>query len=170
MKNTINQFLVNIGLIIFGFLSMFSGILMKVGFHGGPHGDGINPVVLGLNHHDWSLFHKVSIIVLSLLMIYHIYKHWKWYKNVLAKKLFRKNIQVLIFSVLFILVTITGLTSWSIDLLEGNRALRRTIIEFHDRSSMILSVFLILHIITRIKWYFKTYKQLRKNNSRCSEN
>ena len=170
MKNTINQFLVNIGLIIFGILSMFSGILMKVGFHGGPHGDGINPVVLGLNHHDWSLFHKVSSIVLSLLMIYHIYKHWKWYKNVLAKKLFRKNIQVLIFSVLFILVTITGLTSWGIHLFEGDRALRRTIIEFHDRSSMILSIFLILHIVTRIKWYFKTYKQLRKNNARCSEN
>lgn len=86
MKNTINQFLVNIGLIIFGILSMFSGILMKVGFHGGPHGDGINPVVLGLNHHDWSLFHKVSIIVLSLLMIYHIYKHWKWYKKCPCQK------------------------------------------------------------------------------------
>jgi hypothetical protein len=105
MEKNINRFIVNLGLFVFGIASAFSGMLIQVKYHMGNHGNiAINDSVFGINYHGWSFVHKISIVVLSLLMIYHIYQHWKWYKIVITKRLLVKNQQVLIFSLLFVLV------------------------------------------------------------------
>jgi hypothetical protein len=79
--------------------------------------------------------------------------HWKWYKTVIKKRLVAKNIQVLTLSMLFVLVAITGFIPWFIDLLKGDEILRKAFIEIHDKFAIILSVYLILHVIKRLKWF-----------------
>ena len=166
MGNNINRFIVNIGLFIFSIGTTFSGMLIQVKYHIGNHGNiAINDFVLGINYHGWSVVHKISIVVLSLLMIYHIYQHWKWYKAVIIKRLFVKNQQVLIFSLLFVLVAITGLTPCFIDLLKGDEIQRKAFIEIHDKLAIIFSIYLVLHITKRLKWYFTTFDKLKKNTA-----
>lgn len=166
MGNYINRFIVNLGLFIFGIASAFSGMLIQVMYHMGNHSNiAINDFVFGVNYYGWSVMHKISIVVLSLLMIYHIYQHWKWYKAVITKRLFAKNQQVLIFSLLFVLVAITGLTPWFIDLLKGNEIRQKAFIEIHDKIAIILLIYLVLHIIKRLKWYFTTFEKIKNKHS-----
>ncbi len=154
--------MVNLGLFIFGIASAFSGILIQVKFHMGNHGNiAINDFVFGMNYHGFTVIHKISIVALSLLMICHVYLHWKWYKVVITKRLFAKNQQVLIFSLLFILVAMTGLTPWLIDLLKGDEIQRKVIIEIHDKIAIIFSIYLVLHIIKRLKWYYTTFEKIK---------
>ena len=121
----------------------------------GNHGNiAINKQVFGINYYGWSDIHKICIVILSFLMIFHIFLHWKWYNVVIKKKLIAKNIQVLTLSVIFILVAITGLIPWIIDLMIGDSMLRKTFIEIHDKLAIILSVYLILHVIKRLKCFF----------------
>ncbi|MCK9305583.1 MAG: DUF4405 domain-containing protein, partial [Bacteroidales bacterium] len=109
MRKNIYSFMTNLGLLISGIATIFSGILIQIRFHMGNHGNiALNENVFGLNYQNWSLTHKISIVALTLLMIYHIYRHWKWYKVVITKKLIAKNQQVLILSLLFVFVAISG--------------------------------------------------------------
>lgn len=136
-------------------------MLIQVKYHIGNHGNiAINDFVFGINYNGWSVVHKISIVVLSLLMIYHIYQHWKWYRVVITKRLFAKNQQVLIFSLLFFLVAITGLTPWFIDLIKSDELQRKTFIEIHDKIAIILTIYLVLHIIKRLKWYITTFAKI----------
>ena len=156
MKSLSFSLKINLGLLFIGLLAMFSGLLLQVGFHIGNHFSiPTNKIVFGMSYSGWSAIHKISIVILSLLTIYHIYQHWKWYKAVINKKLFIKNQQVLIFSLLFIFVALTGLTSWFIDLLKREEILRKAFVEIHDKITLIFSVYLVLHIIKRVKWFFR---------------
>lgn len=162
MEKNINRFIINLGLIIFGITTIFSGMLIQVKYHMGNHGNiAINDFVIGINYQGWSVIHKISIVALSLLMICHVYFHWKWYKVVITKKLISKNQQVLILSFLFIVVAITGLTPWFIDLLNGDEMQRKIFIEIHDKLALILAIYLILHIIKRLRWFFATYEKIK---------
>lgn len=170
MEKIINRFIINLGLIIAGFSTIFSGMLIQIKFHMGNHGNiDINDCVAGINYSGWSLVHKISIVALSLLVICHVYLYWKWYKAVITKRLFSKNQQVLILSVLFIIVAATGLTPWIIDLLNGDQIHRKVILEIHDKFAIILMIYLILHIIKRLKWFISNFDRI-KNEKRQSQN
>lgn len=158
MKKDIIKIADNLGLLVFGIATVFSGMLIQIKYHMGHHGDiAMNDQVLGINYPGWSAIHKISIIVLTLLMIYHVYQHWNWYKAVFRKKLIAKNQQVLVLSLLFILVAFTGITPWLIDLLNGNEIYRKVFIEIHDKLTLILAIYLILHIIRRMRWFFSVF-------------
>lgn len=130
----------------------------------GNHGNiPINEFVMGMNYQGWSVIHKISIVALSLLMICHVYLHWKWYKGVITKKLISKNQQVLILSFLFVVVAITGLTPWFIDLLNGDEMQRKIFIEIHDKVTLILAIYLILHIIKRLRWFLIVFEKMKNN-------
>lgn len=164
MGKNINRLISNLGLIIFGIATVSSGMLIQIEYHMGNRGNiAINDFVFGIDYQSWSAIHKVSITLFTLLMVYHVYSHWKWYKGVISKKRISKNQQVLILSLLFVLVAITGLTPWFISLLRGDEMLRKVFIEVHDKLAIILSVYLILHIIRRLKWFFTTFDKIRSN-------
>jgi hypothetical protein len=161
MEKPIHHFTMNLGLLISGITTAFSGLLIQIKYHMGHHGNiAVNDFVLGINYKNWSDFHKISIVILSVLMIYHIYKHWKWYKIVVLKKLLAKNRQVILLSVLFVLVAMTGFIPWFIDLLKGDEMLRKMFIEIHDKLAIILAVYLILHIIKRWNWFLTTFEKI----------
>jgi NAD-dependent dihydropyrimidine dehydrogenase PreA subunit len=182
-RRTFNNFLINNLLLISGLLIIFSGLALQLGFHMGGHGEhqsgsrgmqfesmqyeqlraiDTNKIVFGLNYADWSSIHKFVIVCFSLLMIYHTYVHWKWYKGVITKHLLGKNIQVITLSVLFLLVAVTGLIPWFIDLSGSSSVLRMLFIEVHDKITLILIVYFVLHFIKRAKWFSKTYAKLKR--------
>jgi hypothetical protein len=181
--SVINNFLISNLLLVSGLVMIFSGLVLQIGFHmGGPDGHQIDvpvvqslsvqyeqlraidatKIVCGLNYPDWSTIHKFVIVFFSFLMIYHTYVHWKWYKGVITKHLIGKNIQVVILSVLFLLVAVTGLVPWFIDLLGGTGILRMLFIEIHDKITLILIVFLIIHFVRRVKWFYNAYAKLKR--------
>jgi len=160
MKNDIKSFIINLGLLFLGFLTVFSGLLIQFQYHIGNHSR--ENYSLGLDYSSWSDIHKISIIILSIFVIFHISLHWKWYKTVIGKGLLNKNKQVITLTIIFVVVAITGLVPWIIDLMEGNELSRKGFIEFHDKIAIILSIYFILHVVKRLKWFIATFEKIKK--------
>ena len=140
----------------------FSGLLMQIEYHMGNYGGiDINKAVWGFSHYDWSLVHKIFVIIFSFFMVYHIILHWRWYKSVISKNLIAKNKLVITLTIVFLLVALTGYFSWLINLACEDVSLSKVIIEIHDKIALILIVFLILHLSKRFIWFKKTLKELR---------
>jgi hypothetical protein len=163
-KNLIAGFCINLGLLLFGSGMVFSGLLIQIIYHMGHHGGiNTNQLVLGLNYFTWSDLHKISIVLVSLGMIFHIIWHWKWYKTVVQKKnLVAKNHQAIILTIGFILVAITGYISWFIKLSGGSDHTRKLYMEIHDKITWVLLVYLIFHVTKRFKWFFTTFEKVKK--------
>lgn len=176
-------FIVNSLLMLSGVLMAISGLVLQLGFHigssGEQHGSEIRThvdnyehvrgldifdTIWGINYSNWSLLHKFAIVVFSLLMMYHIFIHWKWYKMIINKHLASKNIQVILLSVFFLLVAVTGFVPWFIDLSGRNSMLRLILIELHDKLALVLVIYLTLHIVRRYKWFISTYTKLKNRN------
>jgi hypothetical protein len=115
---------------------------------------------LGFTYTQWSVMHKWAIVAFTLLMVYHVSAHWKWYKGVIRKQLISKHFQVITLSVIFILVAATGLLSWVIDLIGGSGSLRLILIEIHDKLAIILTIYMVLHVIGRMKWFTQAISKL----------
>jgi hypothetical protein len=160
MKKHIKSFIINLGLLFSGFLTVFSGLLIQMQYHIGNHGR--DKFSLGLDYSSWSDIHKISIVMLSFLAVLHISLHWEWYKTVIRKRLLNKNKQVITLSIIFVVVAITGFVPWIIDLAKGNELTRKGFIEFHDKIAIILSIYFILHIVKRFNWYLTTIVRIKK--------
>ena len=182
-NKTLIAFIINNLLLTAGVVMILSGLILQLGFHMGAHGEqsferrhallqsmqyeelrgiNMNKIVCGLNYANWSTTHKIAIVIISLVMAYHIYTHWKWYKAFITKRLIRKNIQIISLTVLFLLVAITGLVPWITDLSGGTSVVRLVFIEIHDKIALILVVYLVLHVIKRKNWFATTYTKLIK--------
>jgi len=98
---------------------------------------------------------------MTLLIVYHILLHWKWYKNVLQKKLLTKNRQVLLLTIIFTIAFLTGFIPWLHQLTNVRDITRRFLLEIHDKNGIVLIVFLILHVSKRFKWFKDTYVKLK---------
>lgn len=167
MKKYFKSFIINLGLLFFGFITVFSGLLIQMQYHIGNHSNDItNKYSLGLDYSTWSHIHKISIVILSVLAVFHISLHWKWYKTVIAKKLVTKNKQAFTLTIIFVFAAITGFIPWIIEWLEGNEFNRKAFIEIHDKIAIVLSIYFILHIIKRLKWFLTTIEKMNKNHSR----
>ena len=162
-KNPVAGFFITLGLLLFGATMVSSGILLQLGYHFGHHGEiDKNHLFLGLAYFNWSDIHKISIVLVSIGMVFHLYFHWEWYKAVIRKKkLVAKNQQAIILTLVFILMVITGYTPWFIKLSGGSDLSRRFIIEIHDKIGWILLGYLIFHVTKRFKWFFTALKKVK---------
>jgi hypothetical protein len=166
MKRLILSFSINLVMFFSSVVVVFSGLLIQIEYHMGNHGDiAINNHVLGISYSGWSDIHKFSIVIFSILMLFHIALHWKWYKAVITKKILSKNIQVITLSIVSMLAAVTGYTPWLIDLIRGDEMLRKGFIEIHDKLALVLLIYLILHIIKRLKWFFITFNKFTNRQS-----
>ena len=143
----------NHALVVLGLISALSGVIIQIGYHIGVQDTVVKytKTMLGLIYTDWQLIHKVSISTFFILCIYHIWIHRKWYVTVISKRLYRKNRQLILFSVVFLFSLVTGFVPWIIGNCGGNEVARVMLIEIHDKISIILIVFMFLHIMKRIK-------------------
>ncbi len=159
-------FIVNLGLLIFGLAMSFSGFVIQFKYHMG-HNSGIETdnTVLGIGYYNWTNIHKISIIIISILVTYHFFLHWKWYKTIIIKKLAARNKLQIILSIVFILVAITGYIPWIINLSGGSEIVRKFFIEIHDKIAILLFVLLTIHLTNRLKWYITTLDRLKNKHS-----
>jgi|WetSurMetagenome_2_1015567.scaffolds.fasta_scaffold865284_1 hypothetical protein len=162
MKSLILSFLINLGLLISAPVMAFSGLLIQVSYHMGNHGGtDTNYLVMGINYSGWSDIHKISIILISIFMVFHIIRHWKWYTSIIMKNRIAKNKQVITLSIIFIFVAVTGYIPWLIRLAGGEDTTRKLFIEIHDKLALLFVVFLILHIFKKLKWFVITLTKLK---------
>jgi len=154
--------MINLGLLLMGLVMAFTGLLIQLRYHMGNHG-GIETdnMVLGFNYFYWSGLHRITIIFISIFMIFHVSLHWIWYRTVIRKKILAKNRQVITLSIVFILVASTGYIPWLIHLAGGSELTRKIFIEIHDKLAMVLFVYLILHLATRLKWFITAFRKLK---------
>ncbi|WP_320019538.1 DUF4405 domain-containing protein [Labilibaculum manganireducens] len=163
MKSPSLSLKINLGLLLLGLIMVFSGLLIQIKYHIGNH-DGIDIIksVWGLSHSEWLIIHKISVIIFSFFLVYHINLHWRWFKAVVKKNLIAKNRHVITLSILFLLVALTGFLPWLIKLTGGDESILNTFIEIHDKIALILLVYLALHISSRIRWFITTFDKLKK--------
>jgi Pyruvate/2-oxoacid:ferredoxin oxidoreductase delta subunit len=176
---TITNFIINNFLLITGLAMILSGLAIQFGFHAGGHegrpseqiqpieyeqlrGIDITNTVWGLNYFNWATIHKVAILLFSALMLYHIAVHWKWYTGVIKNNLMGKNKLVITLSALFLLVAVTGIVPWFIDLSGSKSMLRLLLIEIHDKLALILIIYLLVHVVKKTKWFTNTFQKLNK--------
>jgi len=85
MKKTLLNFWVDLISFINILIIAVTGFILKYSF---PHRPGNQDFVilkrtfLGLTKHQWGELHFVLGEVFCLLLIFHIYLHWDWIKNV----------------------------------------------------------------------------------------
>lgn len=152
---------INSTLLVCGIATAFSGLTIMLHYHMGHQGEiNTTDTFMRLTYHDWLWIHRISTLVLSLLMAYHIFLHWKWYKNVLLKKLLSKNKQVLILSAIFSIAFLTGFIPWLLQLSNSTDFTRKLILEIHDKIGLVLIIFLVLHLTKRFKWFKNNYARL----------
>ena len=164
MKSSFYSLKINLGLLFSGLIVMFSGLLIQINYHMVNHGGtDINKAVWSLSRTEWSMIHKISIIIFSIFMAYHIILHWQWFKAVISKKLISKNKLIIMLSFVFILVAITGYIPWLVSLICGDNTIREAFVEIHDKIALIFIGILILHILKKLKW-FKAFLKKRIPN------
>ena len=160
MKNSNKRLIINSVALLTGVFATFSGFLLQFSYHMGHHGTiDVHKMVLNIDYEGWTDIHKISILLLSVSMIFHIIQHWTWYKTIIKKNLISKNKQVFILTTVFILVALTGYIPWMIDLTGNSQTTRKFFMEIHDKLTFILLIFLILHVTKRLKWFLSTLKK-----------
>jgi hypothetical protein len=150
------RLLTNFGLLLATAAVVLSGLVIQFGYHMGHHGS-IDQAhrVFGMGYMGWSLSHKITIVVLTVLVIVHTIGHWAWYRVVVRKSLYGKNKMATTLTVLFVLAAVTGYLPWIIDWTVQSQTARKGFIEVHDKITWLLSVCFIAHAIRRRRWFGK---------------
>jgi hypothetical protein len=145
---------INICLIIVSLTTILTGFVIQLRYHMGRL-----PAIeetWGLAYSGWLLLHKSSIVVFSFLMLFHVISHLKWYRVVIAKRMIVRNKQTIILSIIFIFTTVTGYTAWFAYILNTGVSsdvmmFRKAFVEIHDKLAIILTIYIIGHVVKRIK-------------------
>lgn len=145
---------VDLILIVAGFFTAFSGLLLQFRYHAGrvPH----NTCVFYFDYFEWTAIHKILSAAFFLVLCVHLYLHAGWYKSILRKKSFMKN-QTVILSLVLLMTSLTGLIPWmesSFCILTSGEMpeAERHLVEIHDKVSLILVIYLALHVKSRFGW------------------
>jgi hypothetical protein len=144
--------LINLALFFSGFFMSLSGLILQITYHLGRR-KFQNPSFQywGANYWNWSNMHKISVCLFLAALACHFYKNWKWYKAVLMKRLFAKNRQTLALSIVFVLVSISGIIPWIVSGINPESISRNALVEIHDKIALIFFVYMCIHVIRRRK-------------------
>ena len=163
-KRLVLSLVTNLALLPTVLAVILSGFVIQIKYHMGHHGSiDKNSLFSGMNYLDWLNIHRTSIVIVSILAIIHIVLHWRWYKTIIQKRLFAKNRLVIVLTVVFIAVAITGYIPWFTALAGGSNATRKVFIEVHDKLTFVLFACFIIHIIKRSRWFITSCVKLAKS-------
>ena len=145
--------LLNYLLLISGVGTCLSGVMMQIGYHIGVNDRTAIAYIRhwGMNFSQWQITHQALASLFFILCIIHVYLHRRWYKGVITKRLFKRNSELLTFTFLFIVSALLGFAPWIISNGEALSKLRHLLIEIHDKVSIVLIVYIVLHVVKRWK-------------------
>jgi ferredoxin len=159
-KNNANYW-INISSLLPFILLMSSGIILQANYHFARKPDYYE--VFSLNRSDWLLLHIIFALISTPIIIIHLALHFKWIKNLFKNKFSSKGNKIVrtskILLVLYFFTVITGLVPWIF--IEDPHG-KRMLIELHDKITLGIIIYFILHFIQHFKWLVKNTKNIFK--------
>lgn len=135
-------FVIDWSLVFVFVLSAFSGIGLHIAGH-------------GINHelwHNWAVFHVLTSFLFFVISIFHITTHWGWYKGIIKNGLGKKSKITVVLSVVFFLVSVTGIILLGVDGVNSYIGL------LHYKIGIVTIVLCIGHLLKRISLLRKSLK------------
>lgn len=130
-------------ILIFVFvLSAFSGIGLHIAGHGSKHE----------LWHSWAVFHVLTSFLFFMTVVSHIVTHWRWYRGMTRNGIGTKSKITVTLSVLFLLVSVTGI------ILLGVNGANSNIGQWHYKIGIVITVLSVGHILKRISLLHKSLK------------
>ena len=123
-------------------LSAFSGIGLHIAGHDNSHEV----------WHNWAVFHILTVFLFFMAAIFHITTHWGWYKGVIRNGFGKKSKITVALSVVFFLVSVTGI------ILLGVNGANSYIGLLHYKIGIVTIVLCVGHILKRIPLLRKSLK------------
>ncbi|NBH65770.1 DUF4405 domain-containing protein [Phocaeicola sartorii] len=123
-------------------LSAFSGIGLHIAGHGNSHEV----------WHNWAVFHVLTSFLFFVAAIFHITTHWGWYKGIIKYGLGKKSKITVVLSVVFLLVSVTGI------ILLGVNGANSDIGLLHYEIGIATIILCVGHILKRIHLLRKSLK------------
>ncbi len=140
---------------------IITGLVLQIRYHMHRLPDAY--VVSGLNRSGWLLLHRISAVIVLALIVIHCILHRKAIAAA-RRRIFGKASGSSIKSsyylfLLFVLTSLTAMISWIF--WDHGEVMRHTLVEIHDKLSLLLILFSAVHIVPRLDWMVKTYRKLR---------
>jgi hypothetical protein len=127
-------------LIVVFIVSAISGFGLHVAGHGSSHEI----------WHNWAVFHVLGSILFLIAAILHVATHLEWYKGIIKKGIGRKSKVTAILSVIFLLLSVTGLA------LLGINGANSLLGLWHYKIGVITIVVALGHVIKRLPVFRKS--------------
>lgn len=127
-------------LIVVFIVSAISGFGLHVAGHGGTHEV----------WHNWAVFHVLGSILFLIAAIFHVATHLEWYKGIIKKGIGSKSKVTAILSVIFLLLSVTGLA------LLGINGANSLLGLWHYKIGVITIVIALGHVIKRLPVFRKS--------------
>lgn len=127
-------------LIVVFIVSAISGFGLHVAGHGSSHEI----------WHNWAVFHVLGSILFLIVVIFHVATHLEWYKGIIKKGIGSKSKVTAILSVIFLLLSVTGLALLGIN---GTNSLLGL---WHYKIGVITIVIALGHVIKRLPVFRKS--------------
>lgn len=127
-------------LIVVFIMSAISGFGLHVAGHGGTHEV----------WHNWAVFHVLGSILFLIAAILHVATHLEWYKGIIKKGIGRKSKVTAVLSIVFLLLSVTGLA------LLGINGANSLLGLWHYKIGVITIVIALGHVIKRLPVFRKS--------------
>ena len=127
-------------LVVVFIVSAISGFGLHVAGHGSSHEI----------WHNWAVFHVLGSILFLIAAILHVATHLEWYKGIIKKGIGRKSKVTAILSVIFLLLSVTGLA------LLGINGANSLLGLWHYKIGVITIVVALGHVIKRLYVFRKS--------------
>jgi len=127
-------------LIVVFIVSAISGFGLHVAGHGSSHEI----------WHNWAVFHGLGSILFLIAVIFHVAMHLEWYKGIIKKRIGSKSKVTAVLSVIFLLLSVTGLALLGIN---GANSLLGLL---HYKIGVITIVIALGHVIKRLPVFRKS--------------
>ena len=104
--------------------------------------------------HNWAVAHVISTLLLTILVVIHIYGHWGWYKSLFKGNIKNKSRVTIVLSALMLVVTTTGIV-----VLFRHQGANTGLGLWHYVIGIIVSIIVIGHLIKRFNTMLKGLKR-----------
>lgn len=160
MEKKVMNYYVDVVILILFMALAWSGMLLQMVYHMGGYSSDF--LVIGLNRSDWLVMHKILSIMSSFGIGLHVILHLNWFKAVTKKRLFMKRSfkkkTAFYLLIVYSISAVLGFVSWLFNnsLMGYHSTLQHTLVEVHDKISLVLIILFCVHLIKSLRWLLNT--------------